>query len=219
MVRESELRELRPERLAGQGLDIHQYESGDRTILALLAETPAADQVDLVATWRDDSYEIWSRVAATGVNSGNNSGLKGIGYVGNAPPKGKGGANSDWTHANGMVYSTDDHNLLLSMRHQNWILKIEFLDGKVQVVKDGKVIASRDLPQPKLVAEEAWRKQVAAMPPGKQVDAVAARLKELNPGFDGTVTPKAGAPSSPNLSSAGATRIDTHFILAFWSYI
>src|SRR5260370_11589202 len=61
MVRESELREFGPERLVGQGLDVHQYESGDRTILALLAETPAADQVDLVATWRDDSYEVWSR--------------------------------------------------------------------------------------------------------------------------------------------------------------
>jgi arylsulfate sulfotransferase len=35
----------------------------------------------------------------------------------------------DWTHANGMLYSSDDHNLLLSMRHQNWIIKIEFLDG------------------------------------------------------------------------------------------
>src|SRR5258707_12861224 len=61
MVRESELREFGPERLVGQGLDIHQAESGDRTILALLAETPAADQVDLVATWRDDAYEVWSR--------------------------------------------------------------------------------------------------------------------------------------------------------------
>src|SRR5712692_3714979 len=62
MARKSELqREFGPERLAGQGLDVHQYDSGDRTILALLAETPAADQVDLVATWRDDSYEVWSR--------------------------------------------------------------------------------------------------------------------------------------------------------------
>ena len=61
MAHNSELREFGPERLAGQGLDVHQYESGDRTILALLAETPAADQVDLVATWRDDSYEVWSR--------------------------------------------------------------------------------------------------------------------------------------------------------------
>jgi arylsulfate sulfotransferase len=35
----------------------------------------------------------------------------------------------DWTHSNGMLYSTDDHNLLLSMRHQNWIIKINFVDG------------------------------------------------------------------------------------------
>ncbi len=36
----------------------------------------------------------------------------------------------DWTHSNGMLYSSDDHNLLLSMRHQNWVIKINFLDGK-----------------------------------------------------------------------------------------
>ena len=36
----------------------------------------------------------------------------------------------DWTHSNDMLYSSDDHNLLLSMRHQNWIIKIEFLDGQ-----------------------------------------------------------------------------------------
>lgn len=36
----------------------------------------------------------------------------------------------DWTHANGMLYSSDDHNLLLSTRHQNWIIKIDFADGQ-----------------------------------------------------------------------------------------
>ena len=35
----------------------------------------------------------------------------------------------DWTHSNDLVYSTDDHNLLLSIRHQNWIIKINFVDG------------------------------------------------------------------------------------------
>jgi hypothetical protein len=29
-----------------------------------------------------------------------------------------------------MLYSSDDHNLLLSLRHQNWIVKIEYLDGQ-----------------------------------------------------------------------------------------
>jgi hypothetical protein len=38
--------------------------------------------------------------------------------------------------------------------------------------------------------DDAWLKKVAAMPAEKQVEAVAAKLKELNPGFDGEVTPK-----------------------------
>lgn len=36
----------------------------------------------------------------------------------------------DWTHSNDILYSSDDHNLLLSVRHQNWIIKIEYLDGQ-----------------------------------------------------------------------------------------
>jgi hypothetical protein len=36
----------------------------------------------------------------------------------------------DWTHSNDMLYSSDDQNLLLSIRHQNWIIKINFLGGK-----------------------------------------------------------------------------------------
>ena len=35
----------------------------------------------------------------------------------------------DWTHGNALLYSTDDHNLLFSMRHQNWIIKIDYQDG------------------------------------------------------------------------------------------
>jgi len=35
----------------------------------------------------------------------------------------------DWTHANALVYSADDGNLLLSMRHQSWVLKIDYQNG------------------------------------------------------------------------------------------
>jgi arylsulfate sulfotransferase len=42
----------------------------------------------------------------------------------------------DWTHSNDLLYSTDDHNLLLSIRHQNWVIKIEYLDG----LGSGKVL-------------------------------------------------------------------------------
>jgi arylsulfate sulfotransferase len=36
----------------------------------------------------------------------------------------------DWTHSNSLLYSSDDHNLLLSVRHQNWIIKIDYEDGQ-----------------------------------------------------------------------------------------
>jgi arylsulfate sulfotransferase len=36
---------------------------------------------------------------------------------------------SDWTHANAVIYSPDDGNLILSMRNQNWIVKINYRDG------------------------------------------------------------------------------------------
>ena len=56
-----------PERLAGQGLDREQEESGNRAILALLADPETRDHVDLVITFRADgpgqpgAYEAWSR--------------------------------------------------------------------------------------------------------------------------------------------------------------
>ena len=35
----------------------------------------------------------------------------------------------DWTHSNALVYLPEDGNLLLSMRHQSWILKIDYNNG------------------------------------------------------------------------------------------
>ena len=35
----------------------------------------------------------------------------------------------DWTHSNAIVYSADDHNILVSSRHQNWVMKINYQDG------------------------------------------------------------------------------------------
>ncbi len=36
----------------------------------------------------------------------------------------------DWTHGNAVIYSPDDGNLLFSLRHQSWVLKIDYEDGK-----------------------------------------------------------------------------------------
>jgi len=42
----------------------------------------------------------------------------------------------DWTHTNSILYSNDDGNILISIRHQNWILKINYADG----AGDGSII-------------------------------------------------------------------------------
>lgn len=36
---------------------------------------------------------------------------------------------ADWTHSNAVVYSKDDGNILVSIRNQNWIVKIKYLNG------------------------------------------------------------------------------------------
>ena len=35
----------------------------------------------------------------------------------------------DWTHSNAVLYSPDDGNLLVSIRHQHWIIKIDYKNG------------------------------------------------------------------------------------------
>lgn len=50
-----------PERPGGQGLDHNQEESGNRAIAALLGDPEVRDQVDLVITCRDNTYEVWAR--------------------------------------------------------------------------------------------------------------------------------------------------------------
>ena len=42
----------------------------------------------------------------------------------------------DWTHSNALVYSPPDGNLLLSMRHQSWVIKINYNNG----TGDGSIV-------------------------------------------------------------------------------
>jgi hypothetical protein len=35
----------------------------------------------------------------------------------------------DWTHSNAIAYSPDDGNFLISIRHQHWIVKVDYRDG------------------------------------------------------------------------------------------
>lgn len=35
----------------------------------------------------------------------------------------------DWTHTNAIVYSPTDGNIIVSMRHQNWVVKVDYRNG------------------------------------------------------------------------------------------
>ena len=59
--------------------------------------------------------------------------------------------------------------------------------GTVDIGDDGKKGDAAVAPKPPV--DDAWLKKVAALPADKQVEAVTAKLKELNPGFDGKVKP------------------------------
>jgi hypothetical protein len=43
---------------------------------------------------------------------------------------------SDWTHGNAVIYSPDDGDIILSMRNQNWVVKINYKDGE----GDGSIV-------------------------------------------------------------------------------
>jgi hypothetical protein len=36
----------------------------------------------------------------------------------------------DWMHTNAVIYSKDDSNLIVSIRNQSWVIKIDYRDGK-----------------------------------------------------------------------------------------
>jgi arylsulfate sulfotransferase len=36
----------------------------------------------------------------------------------------------DWTHTNAVVYSPSDHDLIVSIRHQSWVVKVDYNDGQ-----------------------------------------------------------------------------------------
>ena len=35
----------------------------------------------------------------------------------------------DWTHTNAIIYCPDDGSLIISVRHQNWLIKVDYADG------------------------------------------------------------------------------------------
>src|SRR5262249_30544834 len=108
-----------------------------------------------------------------------------------------------------LVVEVDDPGVSVSVDGADVVItgagakEIRLKPGQYQVEasKDGKVVSrelvtvNRNGRQVVRVSKEsvpsseagAWEKSVAALPPEKQVEAVAQRLKALNPRFDGPV--------------------------------
>src|SRR5262249_51764864 len=59
----------------------------------------------------------------------------------------------------------------------------------VTVARNGRQVVRISKESVPLTEAERWERSVAGMPAEQQVKAVVRRLKELNPAFDGTVTP------------------------------
>jgi hypothetical protein len=55
----------------------------------------------------------------------------GAGLCGSPDPQAE-----DWLHVNALGWSSQDHDLILSLRHQDWVIKIDYRDG----TGDGQVI-------------------------------------------------------------------------------
>jgi serine/threonine protein kinase/Leucine-rich repeat (LRR) protein len=76
--------------------------------------------------------------------------------------------------------------IIIRNRQGEETARISVPDGsRVEIVDQN---AKADPPRRGTI-DDAWFKQVAALPAAKQVEAVVARLKEGNPGFDGKVVP------------------------------
>jgi Leucine-rich repeat (LRR) protein/tRNA A-37 threonylcarbamoyl transferase component Bud32 len=110
-----------------------------------------------------------------------------------------------------LVVEVDDPAVSVTIDSEDFVItgagakEIRLKPGqyKVRASKDGKVVqqelvtVARNGRQVVRISKEAapamdaerWEKSVAGLPAEKQVEAVARRLQERNPGFDGKVTP------------------------------
>jgi len=104
-----------PYQLATLHHDIVKLSNGHYLILANYYKTISGQQIlgDAIIDW-DPSMQkpVWTWSAFDNLSL-------------NRAPYGI----ADWTHANALVYSPDDGNLIVSMRNQNLIIKINYEDG------------------------------------------------------------------------------------------
>jgi hypothetical protein len=91
----------------------------------------------------------------------------------------------------GRVELTPGEHRLTVRRGQEELYTEDFVlkSGGETIIEAKWQVPARAEKAPDPAVDDAWVKAVAALPAQKQVDAVAAKLKDRNPGFDGQVTP------------------------------
>ena len=76
---------------------------------------------------------------------------------------------------------------------QVWDRPVEYRNIRIREPSSPRAAAAARTPFLHDPAFEPWRKMVQALPEREQIDAVRAKLMELNPGFDGKLTDATGA--------------------------
>ena len=80
------------------------------------------ENLQVVWTWNGFDHLDVTRAAILGETCLPDAG-------GGCPPVLLDSVANDWMHSNAITYDPTDGNLLLSMRHQDWIIKIDYADG------------------------------------------------------------------------------------------
>jgi arylsulfate sulfotransferase len=78
---------------------------------------------DLQVVWAWDAFDHLDVTRKATLNETCTSGQAGC------PPVTKASVANDWLHSNSIHYTPADGNLILSVRHQDWVIKIEYLNG------------------------------------------------------------------------------------------
>src|SRR5262249_22823110 len=108
--------------------DAQRLPNGDTAVLAYSQKTidvhgtPTTSIGDMVPVWNKNSQVVWFW------NAFNRLSTNRLGTLGEGP--------DDWTHANSIAWSPADGDLIVSLRSQDWVIKIAYSNG----TGDGHVI-------------------------------------------------------------------------------
>jgi hypothetical protein len=80
----------------------------------------------------DSNWQVvwqWNAFEHLDINRAAILGEKCVPDQGGCPPLVKASIGNDWTHANALFYDPADGNIIISMRHQDWLVKVNFSNG------------------------------------------------------------------------------------------